>query len=245
MNLELKQGQQKSKVVATNPNKKTITKLVEQLDWQATTAVILKVNDGLLLEISGTPHHGFTARYLHDGLETFADPPPQSVTDVLAMLHAFAPTAAAEADGRDEAAFADLLSFGLTLNHESRHNHHDTHHPHTSVYHWTLPQQVDIQANFGPEKLQHKVIKILRREIQTGHEIFDDVVYIATNTKKATETFLQNAEVRRIIYNIVQLDGSITIDHRQVRFLTHGETKSKAEPNKAEMARFLRVLLRI
>lgn len=108
---------------------------------------------------------------------------------------------------------------------------------------WTLPDKAPLQAVFGKEKTHHKVIKVFKREMQTGDKAFDDIVYVETSTKPQTAKFLENPASRASILATVQAGGSISIKENEVIYDTTGETPEQAEPDEEEMARFLELLL--
>ena len=77
---------------------------------------------------------------------------------------------------------------------------------------WTLPAEAPIQARFAAEELRHKLVKLFKREVQTGDSTFDALVYVETSTPERTRAFLDQPTVREHIGYIVSRGGSITVE---------------------------------
>jgi hypothetical protein len=89
----------------------------------------------------------------------------------------------------------------------------------------TLPKSSDIQATFSQEGLGTKLLKIFKKEIQTGDALFDEAVHVNTETMEATEAVLQSTELRAIIERIVANGGAIEIDGASVKMqITSGQS---------------------
>src|SRR5262249_43917688 len=76
---------------------------------------------------------------------------------------------------------------------------------------WTLPAAPAVQARFTHEGLDSKVIKVFRKEIQTGDKQFDDAVYIRTSTPEATTAFLARSEIRGVLGPLVARGGHLEV----------------------------------
>jgi hypothetical protein len=75
----------------------------------------------------------------------------------------------------------------------------------------TLPARSPIAASFAPERGYHRLVKLLREEIQTGDDVFDAAVYISTDTVAATRALLDKPRAREIIQRLVSGGGLVTV----------------------------------
>ena len=80
---------------------------------------------------------------------------------------------------------------------------------HTKVT-MTLPRPSKLKATFSPESAGKKLIKLFKRELQTGEPHFDSEIYISTDTPEETKAFLDD-EVRNAIGFIVTTGGPCEI----------------------------------
>lgn len=102
-----------------------------------------------------------------------------------------------------------------------------------------LPQDAPIQATFSTEGLQHKVVKIFKREVQVGDPSFDDAVYIQTETPEKTAHMLQSPDVRTLIKGLL-IHGPVTISGNTVTLTVPGHVEGEDE----SAVRLLNALLR-
>jgi len=70
-----------------------------------------------------------------------------------------------------------------------------------------LPKEARIKASFSKEGLVKKLVKLFKKELQTGDQAFDDAVYISTDTPEATAIFLTDPNLRAIIAELVEHGG--------------------------------------
>jgi hypothetical protein len=75
----------------------------------------------------------------------------------------------------------------------------------------TLPQACPIRASFCKEGISRKLIKLFKKELQTGDPVFDDAVYITTDTTDATAAWLANETVRAAILELIQAEATIEV----------------------------------
>lgn len=75
-----------------------------------------------------------------------------------------------------------------------------------------LPRETPLQATFSKEGLGRKLLKIFKKELQTGDAEFDSAIYISTDTMDETKKLLESPEVRRAIAALVSTGGPIEID---------------------------------
>ncbi len=76
----------------------------------------------------------------------------------------------------------------------------------------TLPRASKLKAGFVPESTGKKLIKIFKRELQTGDEHFDSEIYITTDTPDETKAFLDDEDVRNAIGFCVTTGGQLQIE---------------------------------
>jgi hypothetical protein len=91
----------------------------------------------------------------------------------------------------------------------------------------TLPRATSVKASFAREGLGRKLIKVFKRELQTGDRAFDDAIYIATDTADATRALLADDRVRAAIAATVMSGGRIEIDESTVTAQIDGHTEGE------------------
>jgi hypothetical protein len=91
-----------SKVVATNPDLKTIETVIRGLSWKEITFVTLKIDEQNHLEASGilNPEDGLCAIVTQNGVSRFARPVPERLDQIVALLQSYR-----NGDGRWEKMF--------------------------------------------------------------------------------------------------------------------------------------------
>jgi hypothetical protein len=104
-----------------------------------------------------------------------------------------------------------------------------------TVHRGQLQREPLLRAEFTSEGLGKKIVKLFKKEIQTGDAVFDNAVYISTDTPEATAAFLQSPEVRDVIATNVAAGGSITIE-------AHAVTIRQAVPDATVDAPLVRLL---
>lgn len=73
--------------------------------------------------------------------------------------------------------------------------------------HGGLPREARLKASFSKEGLGTKLVKLFKKELQTGDPAFDDVVYVSTDTSDATAAFLSDPSLRATIAELVDSGG--------------------------------------
>ena len=58
------------------------------------------------------------------------------------------------------------------------------------------------------ESIGKKLVKIFKKELQTGDHVFDDMVYVTTSDKPKAAAFLDSEEIRAIISGVVVEGGA-------------------------------------
>lgn len=85
-------------------------------------------------------------------------------------------------------------------------------HNETTEMRLTLPQASAVKARFSKEGVGKKLVKLFKKELQTGDAAFDSAIYIETDTSDATKTFLASDKVRDVIKLLVETAGPVMID---------------------------------
>lgn len=80
----------------------------------------------------------------------------------------------------------------------------------------TLPKASPVRASFRKESWGDAIVKVFKKELQTGDAEFDKLVYITTDTPNETAAFLQSPEIRAAIALAIDTGGPIEIDGTHV-----------------------------
>jgi len=75
-----------------------------------------------------------------------------------------------------------------------------------------LPRPSAVRASFRKESWGDAVVKIFKKELQTGDKEFDDLVYISTDTPEATAAFLKPDDLRRKLALCIETGGALEVD---------------------------------
>ena len=79
-----------------------------------------------------------------------------------------------------------------------------------------LERDTRLRVVFKPEGLVEKVVKLSRKELQTGDAAFDAAISISTDTDDETTRFLGDENTRLLIQALVR-GGSVEIDGTSVK----------------------------
>jgi hypothetical protein len=90
----------------------------------------------------------------------------------------------------------------------------------------TLPSAVKIKARFTPESMGKKVIKLFKKEVQTGDAHFDSEIYISTDTPEETKAFLDE-DVRNAIGFVVTTGGPLEINDTTLSIILTGNEQGE------------------
>jgi hypothetical protein len=90
----------------------------------------------------------------------------------------------------------------------------------------TLPSAVKIKARFTPESMGKKVIKLFKKEVQTGDAHFDSEIYISTDTPEETKAFLDE-DVRNAIGFVVTTGGPLEIHETTLSIVLTGNEQGE------------------
>jgi hypothetical protein len=105
---------------------------------------------------------------------------------------------------------------------------------------YTLPKSTGVEATFAYEGLTERMVKIFKKELQTGDALFDQHVHIRTETSDQTSALLESTELRAIIEGIVSDGGAVEIDGATVKV----ELKDAASLDDERESHFIEALLR-
>jgi hypothetical protein len=86
----------------------------------------------------------------------------------------------------------------------------------------TLPRATAVAATFSKEGIGKKLVKIFKKEMQTGDQAFDDAIYISTDTPEPTKALLSSEVVRELISLHVGTAGPIEIQGTSVKVVLAG-----------------------
>ena len=105
----------------------------------------------------------------------------------------------------------------------------------------TLPRATAVAATFSKEGIGKKLVKIFKKEMQTGDTAFDDAIYISTDTPEPTKALLSSDVVRALITLHVGTAGPIEIEGSTVKLVLAGR-QDVEDPAAVTLARALLAL---
>lgn len=105
----------------------------------------------------------------------------------------------------------------------------------------TLPRATAVAATFSKEGIGKKLVKIFKKEMQTGDTAFDDAIYISTDTPEPTKALLSSDVVRELITLHVGTAGPIEIQGSTVKLVLAGR-QDVEDPAAVTLARALLAL---
>ena len=88
-------------------------------------------------------------------------------------------------------------------------------------YQMRLPVSPQLKASFRKESWGDAVVKVFKKELQTGDAEFDKIVYISTDTPERTSAFL-TPEMRQAVAFTVEMGGTLEIDNELVVAVSGG-----------------------
>jgi hypothetical protein len=86
----------------------------------------------------------------------------------------------------------------------------------TTRFELLLPKKTELKVGMRKESWGDAVVKIFKKEIQTGDAEFDKLVYISTDTPEATAGFLKADDVRAAVGLLIETGGVLEIDGDRV-----------------------------
>ncbi len=100
----------------------------------------------------------------------------------------------------------------------------------------TLPRATAVAATFSQEGIGKKLVKLFKKELQTGDKPFDDAIYISTDTPEPTKALLSSDSVREVISLNVSTGGPIEIHGTTVKVILAGRQETE-DPSVVTLAR--------
>lgn len=91
----------------------------------------------------------------------------------------------------------------------------------TTRYDMRLPVSTKLKASFRKESWGDALVKVFKKELQTGDAEFDKLVYISTDTLDRTRAFL-TAEVLKHVGFTIEMGGTLEIDDASVVAVSGG-----------------------
>lgn len=88
-------------------------------------------------------------------------------------------------------------------------------------YEMRLPVSPRLEASFRKESWGDSLVKVFKKELQTGDPAFDKLVYISTDTLERTRAFL-TPEMQEAISFTIDMGGTLEIDNENVVAVSGG-----------------------
>ena len=88
-------------------------------------------------------------------------------------------------------------------------------------YDMRLPAPTGLHASFRKESWGDALVKIFKKELQTGDPEFDKLVYVSTDTMERTRAFL-TPEVQKAIAFTIDMGGTLEINDQSVTAVSGG-----------------------
>lgn len=102
----------------------------------------------------------------------------------------------------------------------------------------TLPRVTQVAATFSKEGIGKKLVKLFKKELQTGDQAFDDAIYISTDSPELTKALLSSETIRALIALHVGTGGPIEIHGATVKVVLAGRQDIE-DPAVVDLARAL------
>jgi hypothetical protein len=101
-----------------------------------------------------------------------------------------------------------------------------------------LPRPSPVRASFRKESWGDAVVKVFKKELQTGDPDFDKLVYISTDTPEATAAFLKPDDIRAKLGLCIETGGSLEVDGTRVVAVASGHDR-RDDPALVDIVRAL------
>ena len=106
----------------------------------------------------------------------------------------------------------------------------------TRAHIWTLPVSTGLEAAFVRESFKHMIIKLFKSELQVGDLVFDEAVYISTETPEATKAFLKDDVVIGALLSLISAGGDLAIEGQTVTIRASDNVDDGVTPNERDEA---------
>jgi hypothetical protein len=108
-----------------------------------------------------------------------------------------------------------------------------------------LPKRSPLAASFSREKAHHRLVKLLRDEIQTGDDAFDATVYISTDTPAAARELLDKPRARQIIQRLIGSGGFLSVEDQTLVYVQVAPNRAEAHQHGDDLAWLLTEILNL
>jgi hypothetical protein len=82
-----------------------------------------------------------------------------------------------------------------------------------------LPKPSDVHARFVREGLLERAKKLFVDEVEVGSAVFDDLIYVVTTTREATETLIKHGRVQQALLLLVDETRHVEIEGDELRIV--------------------------
>lgn len=86
----------------------------------------------------------------------------------------------------------------------------------TTRFELGLPKKTALRVSMRKESWGDAIVKVFKKELQTGDAEFDRLVYISTDTPEATAAFLKSDDIRAAVGLMIETGGLLEIQGDQV-----------------------------
>lgn len=109
----------------------------------------------------------------------------------------------------------------------------------------TLPTRSPLAASFAREKAHHRLVKLLRDEIQTGDDTFDATVYISTDTPAQARELLDKPRARQILQRLIAAGGFLAVEDQTLVYVQVAPNRADAHQHGDDLAWLLTEILNL
>jgi hypothetical protein len=82
-----------------------------------------------------------------------------------------------------------------------------------------LPKPTSVHARFVREGLLERAKKLFVDEVEVGSAVFDDLIYVVTTTRQATEALIMHGRVQQALLLLVDETRSVEIEGDELRIV--------------------------
>jgi hypothetical protein len=87
------------------------------------------------------------------------------------------------------------------------------------VLHVRLPKPTAVHARFVREGLLERAKKLFVDEVEVGSAVFDDLIYVVTSTRDATQALIQHKRVQQALLLLVDETRHVEIEGEELRVI--------------------------
>jgi len=82
-----------------------------------------------------------------------------------------------------------------------------------------LPARVAVRARFVRESFLRRAEKLFVHEVEVGSAWFDDLIFVITDTREATATFVAEKRVQQALILLVDEDRYVQVSEQELRLV--------------------------